>query len=130
MNYDKCRRSTRSYANDIWPSGLLVAKANSAGVLDMSESEKPVDLGTASFAAKWMVSRGTGVLPSMARALNIFPWRLRVRRECTSLDVSCSAARMMMSVGVIAWRRRVSEGSQIQSHRILTVSCAMGSYTM
>ena len=78
-------------------------KANSAGVLERSESEKPVDLGAASFAAKWMVSSGTVVLPSMGpRALKTLAWRLRVRRECTSLDVSCSAARMMMSVGVIA----------------------------
>lgn len=95
------------YANETWPSGLVLIKGPPcAGTLEISE--KNVDLGAplrmASFAAKFIDSSGTVVLPSAPGDLKMRAFLLRVSRECTSLDVSCSAARIMIKVGVMPCR--------------------------
>lgn len=49
-----------------------------------------------------MDSNGMVVLPPVFRPLYMFAFLVRVSLECTSLEVSCTAARMMIKVGVIA----------------------------
>jgi hypothetical protein len=76
---------------------------------DISESVNIVDFGavlrTAALAAKSIDSSGIVLTLPSCWGWNMRAVLVRVMREWTSLDVSWSAARMMMSVGVIACRR-------------------------
>ena len=86
------------------PSGLM--DGVSVGTDERSEFENIVSFAALvriGFDAKFIDSSGiVDVCWPMGCGRNIRPFLLRVRRECTSLDVSWSAARMMIIVGVMA----------------------------